>query len=396
MIRESVSKESQITTGGLLLFAVLLIAALGSTGCDRRMKNAIGDHNDLVIISDEVNWSLYGETLTQIFEREVQTPRTELIFRVRHVVPDKWAFFSRWYNLLICAPLSEDTPTGDRIRAMLSADAQRRIAEDMRALTIIRDDPYAVGQRLVIITADTGERLRDYLDTTGEYIFSTMEEHLNMMVSARIYREDEQFALEDSLLTDYGFTVRVPWGFRMNRDFEEESFVRMIKYNVERWFFAYWIEGEDLEARGLNWITSLNDVGKRIEEGEIINQDLVDLLGVQTINLRDDICRKYYDRDYILREHSTATLVEFKGRWAVRIYGRWQNDEKAVGGPMVSYCFFDPYTRRLWWLDGAVFAPNQPKEPQIRQMDVMIHTFMTGEEARSYIGSIEEHFGGRK
>jgi len=42
-----------------------------------------------------------------------------------------------------------------------------------------------------------------------------------------------------------------------------------------------------------------------------------------------------------------------------------------------------------------VFAPNEPKETQVRQMDVMIHTFLTGSEAVTYVDSIRELIGDR-
>ena len=57
---------------------------------------------------------------------------------------------------------------------------------------------------------------------------------------------------------------------------------------------------------------------------------------------------------------------------------------------MVAYCFIDSVSGRLWWLDGAVFYPNEPKETYIRQMDVMLQTFLTGQEAAGYISSIQE------
>ena len=98
----------------------------------------------------------------------------------------------------------------------------------------------------------------------------------------------------------------------------------------------------------------------------------------------------------VTRDQTTATLVEFQGRWAMRLYGLWGNTEKLAGGPFVSYCFYDQDTRRLWWLDGAVFAPNQPKETQLRQMDVMLHTFVTGDDAVAYIESIKELIGARR
>jgi len=47
----------------------------------------------------------------------------------------------------------------------------------------------------------------------------------------------------------------------------------------------------------------------------------------------------------------------------------------------------------VWWLDGAVFHPNEPKASYLRQVEVMLMTFRTGPEAETYLTSIEEHLG---
>lgn len=378
------------------LLALGVLVCIAVVGCERPLESAYGDRNQIVIFADEANWSLFGDELKSIFEREVDTPRSELIFRVRHETIDKWQFFSRYYHLVICAAIHEDTPTAIRIRELLSDEVEQQIVEEQRGRAILARDPYAAGQMMMIITADTIDRLQEYLRDAQEHIFGLMEGHLDELISGLIYREDEQYALEDTLLTEYDFTLRVPWGFRMNTDFEDENFIRMIKYAVERWFYAYWIPDEEIDDRGFAWVRALEGLGAQVERNEEIDLGVIDFLGQQAMGLRDHICRLYYDRDMISRDRTAATLVKFQGRWALRLYGLWANTEKLAGGPFVSYCFYDQNSRRLWWLDGAVFAPNKPKETQIRQMDVMMHTFVTGDEAVVYIDSIKELIGARR
>ncbi|MFC1545706.1 DUF4837 family protein, partial [Gemmatimonadota bacterium] len=379
-----------------VLITLGLLVSIILVGCERPLDRAFGDRKEIVIFADEANWNLYGDQLKGIFEREVKTPRSELIFRVRHETLDKWQFFSRYYHLLLCGAINEDTPTALRIRELLSDEVEQRIIDEKQGRTIVTRDPYASGQILVIITADTVDRLSDYLQGASEHIFSQMDEHLDELISKLIYREDEQYALEDSLLTDYDFTLRVPWGFRMNTDFEDENFIRMIKYNLERWFYAYWIPDEEIDDQGFAWVRALEGLGGQIDRNEEIDLTMIDFMGQQAMALRDYICRLYYDGDQVTRDQTAATLVEFQGRWAMRLYGLWGNTEKLAGGPFVSYCFYDSDTRRLWWLDGAVFAPNQPKETQLRQMDVMLHTFLTGDQATAYINATKEQIGARR
>ena len=383
---------------GVVAGAILLSASL--TGCDRRQKEAVGDRNQIMVYSDEQNWELYGSLLSSIFEREVETPRTELIFSMRNMNPDTWKYVPRFKNLLICAPLEDLTPTSTRIRELLSPEVRQHIYDNQRGLHVVQEDIYASKQLFLIITADTREHLVDYLQSNRELLFELMEERLNERVADLIYRTEgdyqEQYALEDTLYNDYQFTMRMPWGFLMNTDYASESFVRMIKYGPERWFFAHWAPIGELDGQDLGWIGRLDGIGAMIDQGADPDPVEIRRLAQQAWNYRDEICRKYYNGDQVNRNWTTGTVVDFGGRWAMRLNGRWENDEEFVGGPMVAYCFIDRDTGRFWWLDGAVFYPNEPKETLVRQLDVMIRTFMTGPDAQEYIASIQEKIYGSR
>jgi len=116
----------------MIVLATGAILAVALTACDRPLDHAYGDRNQIVIFADEANWELYGERLKMIFEREVKTPRAEYIFNTRNETLDKWRFFSRYYHLLLCGAISEDTPTADRIREHLSEEVERQIMQERR------------------------------------------------------------------------------------------------------------------------------------------------------------------------------------------------------------------------------------------------------------------------
>ena len=400
MKRDLKNRDSLISAGlmavVMMLIMILVSGAAILSGCERRVREAIGDRNQIMVYSDEQNWATYGPYLENIFKREVNTPRLELIFTLRHLEPDEWVYIPRFKNLLICAPLEDLTPAAEKVRELLSPEVRQWIYENKRALHVVEEDPYTKKQLFLIITADTRERLVEYLGSNRETLFRLMEERLNERIYDMIYRVDEQYALEDTLFSEYRFTLRVPWGFRMDASHAEESFVRMIKYGPERWFFAYWVPLEELAERRLDWAYSLEELGQAINRGEDLDPVVIGRVAQQSWDFRDEICLHYYNRDLVNRNRTTGTLVEFEGRWAIRQYGLWQNDEEFVGGPMVAYCFIDPHTRCLWWLDGAVFYPNEPKETHLRQLDVMMHTFRTGPEARAYIDSIQEKVDGHR
>jgi hypothetical protein len=51
--------------------------------------------------------------------------------------------------------------------------------------------------------------------------------------------------------------------------------------------------------------------------------------------------------------------------------------EYGMGGPFLNYTFYDESSRRLYMIDGMVFAPGYDKREFLRQMEVISHTFRT-------------------
>lgn len=51
-----------------------------------------------------------------------------------------------------------------------------------------------------------------------------------------------------------------------------------------------------------------------------------------------------------------------------------------MGGPFVTYAFYDQDSGRIYLVDGMVFAPNFKKREFLRQLEVTAHTFRTQSE----------------
>jgi hypothetical protein len=51
-----------------------------------------------------------------------------------------------------------------------------------------------------------------------------------------------------------------------------------------------------------------------------------------------------------------------------------------MGGPFINYTFFDEKTKRLYMVDGSIYAPKYYKRNLIQQVDVILQSFMTESE----------------
>jgi hypothetical protein len=75
--------------------------------------------------------------------------------------------------------------------------------------------------------------------------------------------------------------------------------------------------------------------------------------------------------------------VNFNGKYALMTQGLWRFENGSGGGPFISYTFFDEETRRIYILDGSIFAPKYFKKDLIQSVDVLLHSFKTESEVDS-------------
>jgi hypothetical protein len=78
--------------------------------------------------------------------------------------------------------------------------------------------------------------------------------------------------------------------------------------------------------------------------------------------------------------------IDFIGRYGFETRGLWhmvgdrEDGTKAafgMGGPFLTYTFYDEPTGRIYMISGMVFAPNFDKREFLRQMEVIAYTFRT-------------------
>ncbi len=63
--------------------------------------------------------------------------------------------------------------------------------------------------------------------------------------------------------------------------------------------------------------------------------------------------------------------------------GLWRMNDYSMGGPFINYIFYDEKSKRIYMLDGSIFAPKYYKKTLIQQLDVLLHSFRTEDEIPS-------------
>jgi len=324
----------------------LLLLPLILLGC-AQLPEGIGSNHEVMVLADQEQWERMGGIVREIFEREVFTAQIEKVFTVKQRSTQEFDFYKKWKNLVLLASFDHPGPTSRLLDQFLSAEAKEKVSRG-EAFFFARQNVWARDQEVFFFLAQEEEVLAEKLRGNGDRIFNLMEEALNNKIRNMLYAKGEQKKLEKRLFRDFGWTLRLPSGYVVFKEFPNENFVWLRKQQPHRWIFVHWGETED-----------------------------VSVTPESCMNKRDEIGYAYYEGDQIVTEHTTVGEVEFAGRRALRLVGLWENTRTYMGGPFRTYCFYDERARRRYMVDVAVFAAGVEKEPYLRQLDLIAHTFST-------------------
>ena len=76
--------------------------------------------------------------------------------------------------------------------------------------------------------------------------------------------------------------------------------------------------------------------------------------------------------DYNKVRPIVADTVNLGGRFAIETRGTWRMTGDLMGGPFVSYAFYDEDQGRFYLIDGMVYAPNDAKREFLRRFNDVV------------------------
>ncbi len=326
----------------------LVTCALLGVGCGDHLPESVGPNQAIVVLADSSDWQTLEQPLRDVFEKVLYTPQPEKIFWVRHgdVTYFEQHEHKRRKNLLVAAPLDAPHPTARFLRSLLSPDVQSAVRAGTASISW-KDDVWATEQILLTATGKDLEALVENIRMEADRLYRAVEEARDKRVKQLIYRYGERKELTARLARDFGWSVRVSFGYRIIEAYPDSGFVVLAKESPNRWLFVYWEDGIPPDRVTEEWC----------------------------IQKRDEITRRFFDGDRIVAENVDVSQSEFSGKLAVSLQGMWENEANWTGGPFKSYAFVDVDLNRFFFVDVGVFAPNKKKEPYLRQVDLMAHTF---------------------
>lgn len=327
---------------------ILCVLCLTITQCTDHLPESLGPARKLIVLADAEDWKALEIPLREIFEKKIYTPQTERLFEVErgdieHFYDYKHAIRK---SLLIISPIDAQHETGTFLREILSPEVQSTIRQKKTAITW-KKDIWAQDQLLMMVSGTDLDSVIDNLWMSSDQLYFELENSVLGSIKERVYSFGERENVTQELAQTYGWSVNVPFGYRIIEAYPDSGFVALAKDNPSRWLFVYWENGVHPDQITEEWC----------------------------IQKRDDITGRFFGEDRIVQGDVQVSQKEFAGQLAVVLQGIWENEKEWKGGPFKSYAFLDTDNNRFFFIDMGLYAPNKKKLPYLRQVDLIAHTF---------------------
>ena len=356
----------------LLLFCVLVF---GCESSDFRLE-AIGPEAQLTVVIDSTHWEgPIGEAVREHVATQIATlPNPETAFDVRQMHLSNQHDFeqaTKFKNILFVAPLSDTTNEAKFLKSLLSDEAREAI-EEGRSAVVPRTDVWRNRQQVFYVTAATPEALAQTLREDGPGIRRQLDEAMRGRLYRDMFDQGRQGEIEEYLMEHHGFAVHGQHDYVIALDTTNFVWLRRVLSDTWRSLFVYYEDDANPAKLTPEWVYATRDsLARRYLRGTLDGWVEIDR-----------------------RRPLETDEISFLDRYALETRGLWHmvgmmDGEKVqfgMGGPFLTYAFYDQPTGRLYLIDGMVFAPNFDKREFLRQMEVIAYTFRTRQEAEAAEG----------
>jgi len=330
--------------------------------CDTK-KNAIGNSDEIFVIADTTEYYQLEPVLAETFEKIIYTPQPENVFSIKRSSFENLQKFKRRKNIIIIAPMNSESQTSKYIRKNLDKNVKKLVEADS-VFVFNKYDLWAKDQIVMFLTSPSIEKLKNNILLNKENLLYYFQKMSNNRLSQSLYNEVyEKKVVEAKLLKNYAWTIYVQADFLLAKESKKDNFVwlrRAVNSDMERWIFIRWIENATPDM--LNY-DSLYNWRNRTTEKFYRTSDEKTFVKISEAPFKPNLSE-----------------VNFNKKYSLFMQGFWKFQDNSCGGPFLNYSFFDPKSKRLYMIDGSIYAPKYFKKNLIQQVDVLLQSFMLKSE----------------
>lgn len=340
---------------------ILLLLALLITSCEYSNKPAKGSEDEIIVVADSSEYEVLKPLLQETFEKTIYTPQPEKLFTLKRISLNEIESYQNHKNIILIGTINSQNNTSKFIKALLDTASARGINLDENHF-FMKYDLWAKNQLVVMVTAKEISKIQTELQKQSDNLLYSFHQLSDKRLFEKLYNDkDEQKDIEGKLLKNYGWIIYVHQDYKLAREDKENAFVKLSCKqgdDMHKWIFVHWIENAS---------------------PDYLTEDSIRAI-------RNRITWLFYrpkdDKSFITvsRDNYMSSEIDFKGRYGIVTQGVWNLDSKGMEGPFINYTIYDEKSKRIFMLDGSVFAPKYFKRNILQQLDVILQSFMTQDE----------------
>ncbi len=310
-------------------------------------REALGSDDEIIVVSAMEDEAHLQSILSTIFNDTLFTPEPEPYYKLIFVSPNDYRRIKNSTQIVIGA-LGEDpsNPAVDLVKNILSVQQYRNSISGDKPI-IISKNPFARNQLLMVINTPNVEKAKEFATKNNKNIKSQYSTLFQNRQERYMFNNARQKDLEKHLLEDYGWSIKIPWGYEVITDSSEQQ--------------LFWI-GQEMPFR---WLAVQWRDGSIVENYESAKEFIMDFPLEYFKNIQ-------YSENYF----ELNTTDQFNQRLAWKVNGLWESIDDAQGGPFLAYLFYDGITDRTYYIHAMIFHPGNNKVILLQQLDFIAKSFI--------------------
>lgn len=324
----------------LFLFALL---TLSLSSCKDSIQHALkpdasGSPYDLYIVMDEaLKQTELNDTLHAIFEFPMEgTPNGDEYFRVRHLTPENFA--SQVIRIVANVAIIDIDPQ-NASEPVLSVDR----------------DHYATDQVIVKMHAKNPESLAAYLSQAQEqlraiYVKNELRRRVRILTAEHQHRQQDRLIKLQEASLFMPIAMDVPCKPAADSTF---FWVTDNFQNKQSWVVAYSVPYTDPAIFTLDGAVAIRD-------------------SIMGANITGSDSTQYIETNqYVVKpEFKVISTQPYVGE----LRGMWRMHGGMMAGPFICHLRLDEVNKRVVFVEGFCYAPNDGKRILIRNLEAILYT----------------------
>jgi hypothetical protein len=321
--------------------------------------NAIGTPcQTLVVIEDELWNSAVGDSIQYCLGAAFQLlPAPEPMLDLTNIKFDDMRDIKfQWKNIIFIGDFENESSTTQFIKEAVGEEAIAKAKEDINYNYATQNDRWAKNQQVAFLFANGEKNLAKAISQRAEKIIDKIYESDKQMIKATTYSMGRAQGIITDLRTDLLIDLEVPGDYRIAFKNEDHFWLRKESRKADMNILVQKIPytaGMTVDRESI--IKFRNQFGKEYITSTAENT----YMSTDLVSLKNPI---YYKETAI------------NGNYALEARGIWKMENGFMGGAFISYLVYHEASQSLIFMDGFVFAPEEPKRKYIQRLQVAMES----------------------